>query len=264
MLVFSDLDGTLLNHDDYSYEAAIPAINILKERGIPLILCTSKTRPEVEALRKQLDIHDPFITENGAGIFFPENYKDFTLEGEKQDSYTVLGNYKKYDEVRKFLTENRYNNEFNGFGDMDVTDVMRHTNLNQFAAALSMRREFTEPFLVLNHHALDRLIEKSFAEGFRITRGGRFHHLSDQNATKGNALNLIKAAYEKNMGRPCKTIALGDSPNDFEMLREADFPVLVPHPDGQYENVDIPNLKKAPHPGSLGWNVSIQEVLSGL
>lgn len=264
MLVFSDLDGTLLNHDDYSFEAAIPAINILKQKQIPLILCTSKTRPEVEALRKQLDIHDPFITENGAGIFFPDAYKNFTLYGEHQGDYMVLGHYKKHEAVRNFLIENRNRDEFIGFGDMNVTDVMNHTNLPQFAAALAMEREFTEPFIVHNHHALDRLIEKSFSEGFRITRGGRFHHLSDQNATKGNALKLIKAAYEENLGKTCKTIALGDSPNDFEMLREADYPVLVPHPDGNYENVDIPNLKKAPYPGSLGWNVSIQEVLSGL
>ncbi len=42
-LVFTDLDGTLLNHDDYSWEAARPALEELQRQSIPLILVSSKT-----------------------------------------------------------------------------------------------------------------------------------------------------------------------------------------------------------------------------
>ena len=71
LLVFSDLDGSLLDHHDYSFGAALPAIEALRQRGVPLILCSSKTRAEIEPLRARLDNRDPFIVENGAAVFIP-------------------------------------------------------------------------------------------------------------------------------------------------------------------------------------------------
>ncbi|MCK5421566.1 MAG: HAD-IIB family hydrolase, partial [Deltaproteobacteria bacterium] len=68
-MVFTDLDGTLLEHETYSSEAAIPAINALKEKNIPLIFCTSKTRAEIEEIQFQLKNIHPFISENGGAIF---------------------------------------------------------------------------------------------------------------------------------------------------------------------------------------------------
>lgn len=68
-LCFTDLDGTLLNHDDYRYDAAIPTIQTLKKLGIPVIPTTSKTKAEVLELREALGLKDPFIVENGSGIF---------------------------------------------------------------------------------------------------------------------------------------------------------------------------------------------------
>ena len=38
LLVFTDLDGTLLDHDTYSFEAALPCINLLKNNDIPIII----------------------------------------------------------------------------------------------------------------------------------------------------------------------------------------------------------------------------------
>ncbi|MDO8862561.1 HAD hydrolase family protein [Haliea sp. E1-2-M8] len=71
LLVFSDLDGSLLDHRDYSFRAALPGLEALREREIPLIFCSSKTRAEIEPLRARLDNRDPFIVENGAAVFIP-------------------------------------------------------------------------------------------------------------------------------------------------------------------------------------------------
>jgi hypothetical protein len=49
-VVFSDLDGTLLDHETYSFDAARPGLDALKSRGIPLILASSKTRAEMQDL----------------------------------------------------------------------------------------------------------------------------------------------------------------------------------------------------------------------
>jgi mannosyl-3-phosphoglycerate phosphatase len=69
LLVFSDLDGTLLDHDTYSFETARPALAELKERGIPLVLATSKTRAETESVRSALGNRHPFVVENGGAVY---------------------------------------------------------------------------------------------------------------------------------------------------------------------------------------------------
>ncbi|SFM62102.1 HAD hydrolase family protein [Methanolobus profundi] len=61
-IVFTDQDGTLVDHDTDSYEAALPAIGMLKEKGIPLVFCTSKTKAEIEVYVDELDTGHPFIS----------------------------------------------------------------------------------------------------------------------------------------------------------------------------------------------------------
>ena len=74
VVLFSDLDGTLLDHETYSFQDASEALELIKTKGIPLVLCTSKTREEIQHYRNLLDNRYPFISENGGGIFIPKNY----------------------------------------------------------------------------------------------------------------------------------------------------------------------------------------------
>ena len=46
-IFFSDLDGTLLDHENYDWSAAKPALSELKRQGLPLILASSKTAAEI-------------------------------------------------------------------------------------------------------------------------------------------------------------------------------------------------------------------------
>ena len=76
-VVITDLDGTLLDHDSYSWSEAAPAVEALRTAGIPLVLCSSKTRAEMEELRRELNNKDPFIVENGGALFVPRDYFPF-------------------------------------------------------------------------------------------------------------------------------------------------------------------------------------------
>src|SRR5438309_10869471 len=49
--------------------------------GVPLIFVTSKTRAELEILRRKLSNAHPFVTERGGGIFIPEGYFNLHVEG---------------------------------------------------------------------------------------------------------------------------------------------------------------------------------------
>ena len=78
MIIVTDLDGTLLHPRTYSFEEALPALKLVRERGVPLVLCSSKTRAELEVCRKRLDNGHPFISENGGGIYLPAGYFPFS------------------------------------------------------------------------------------------------------------------------------------------------------------------------------------------
>ena len=73
VLIFTDLDGTLLDHDSYRFDEASVMLDYLKMHHIPLIIVTSKTKKEVIRLQKLLEIEAPCIIENGAGILIPRN-----------------------------------------------------------------------------------------------------------------------------------------------------------------------------------------------
>ncbi len=53
-IVFSDLDGTLLDHRTYDYTPALPALASLQEKQIPLVFCTSKTAAEIMPFRTEI------------------------------------------------------------------------------------------------------------------------------------------------------------------------------------------------------------------
>jgi hypothetical protein len=72
LLMFSDMDGSLLDHHSYSFAAALPMITALEQLDIPLILASSKTRAEILDLRTALGNRHPFIVENGAAIVIPK------------------------------------------------------------------------------------------------------------------------------------------------------------------------------------------------
>ena len=66
--VVSDVDGTLMDHS-YDLTPAKETIKKLQKISIPVILCTSKTASEVKVIRKELNLTDPYIVENGAAIY---------------------------------------------------------------------------------------------------------------------------------------------------------------------------------------------------
>jgi len=70
-LVFSDLDGTLLDHFTYQSRPADKTLAQLKCANIPVILNTSKTLAELAIIHRELKLDTPFIIENGAAIYIP-------------------------------------------------------------------------------------------------------------------------------------------------------------------------------------------------
>jgi len=267
ILVFTDLDGTLLDQWTYSFQPARPALRLLRESGIPLIVCTSKTRAEVEQIRIALQNTDPFIVENGGAIFVPESVFPGELPGARKDSgYQVVEMGTSYSRILGVYSaiKERLPGRLRGFSDLSVEEVARLTGLSLEDAARAKEREYDEPFL-LDDPAADLETVREIAEsaGLSITRG-RFFHLTGDN-DKGRAVRVVKDIYARANGIVPGTIGLGDSPNDLPLLENVDFPVLVQQPGGRYEpSIRLGNLIFAPGEGPVGWSEAVRKLVERL
>lgn len=265
LIIYSDLDGTLLDHHTYSFEAALPAIEMLEEKGIPWILNTSKTFAELADLRRQLNHHHPFITENGAAVYIPKTNSKLN-----DQSLTDVGDYwcKSFGPKRNVLinTAIQFKDEFRfiGFNDLTVQDIVDLTGLHHDNAALAMKREFTEPLVWNgNDNELIRFRDKLKPYGIQVQKGGRFAHLMGESCDKASAMNWLTQAYQSTWNQPVITVALGDGENDVGMLKMADIPVVVRSP--VHNPPVIPNRGDAHISesfGPFGWTEEIERILN--
>jgi mannosyl-3-phosphoglycerate phosphatase len=267
VVIFTDLDGTLLDYSTYSFEKAVPALQLLKERDIPLIISSSKTAKEIIYYREKLENYHPFISENGGGIFIPKDYFKFKLphgkcEVTEENNYLVMRLGAPYSDLRKTLEALRGEGlNVRGFGDMTVQEIVEIAHISLAEAGMAKERDFDEPFIFEGtEEEIWRLFEAITARGFHYTKGKFFHILG--NTDKGKTVAILIGLYARELGE-VTTIALGDSPNDVPMLEKVECPIVVQRPDKTYAvSKDIPKLIRIDGVGSEGWNKAIIEFLS--
>lgn len=268
-LIFTDLDGTLLDHDDYSFDAARPALAEIRARGIPLILSTSKTLAEVIAINRALENRQPVIVENGGALCFPLDlpYPFELTAHEQEQGHAVIRLGPPYAEIRRFIRQVRDEHAWGlrGFGDMRTRDVMQLTGLSEAAARSAMQRQCSEPFLWFGSEAeLAALGELVRGQGLDLTRGGRFWHLTGQ-TSKAAGLKAMRTLFAVDSDTLLTTIALGDSENDREMLQAADIAVVIRRSDGtQLQCHGIRQTLYSERAGPAGWNAAMLQVLARL
>jgi len=261
-LLFTDLDGTLLNYDDYSCEEARPVLDRIRREGIPLVIASSKTRAEVEVLQESLELRMPFIVENGGGIYFPRGYRGIPfLPAVEREPYFAIRLGMGYGEIRQFVVNLQPRIPLRGFGDMTVEEVARLTDLSPERARLAKQREFSEPFLLEDGNRLPELTALAKDAGLSVTRGGRFYHLQRHGQDKGRAARFVQAVFQRHWNERARTVGLGDSLNDVPLLMAVDHPVLIPSPGGEGLELAIPRLVRAADPGSLGWRKAVEGIL---
>lgn len=252
LLVFTDLDGTLLDHASYDWSPACPALTALRAFGAGLVLASSKTAAEIAPLREAVGFADwPAIVENGAGTLPPG------VQGSAGDSAhrTVLA------ALAALPADLR--DGFRGFSDMTVDEVAERTGLPAPDAAAAKARQHSEPGLWSGEEAgCAAFVAALQKHGVSARRGGRFLTLS-LGQTKADRMREIAAA-----ARPLHTVALGDAPNDTEMLAAADLGIIVANPAAtplpEQPGEAAGHIRRTILPGPAGWNRAILDLLSDL
>jgi mannosyl-3-phosphoglycerate phosphatase len=260
-VVFTDLDGSLLDARTSSWDAAAPALQALRARGIPLILVSSKSRAEIEPLRRRLQHRDPFIVENGAAVFVPHGLFTFPLQRvRRKSSYDVIELGMPYHMLRDVLKqiEDAVETPLHGFGDLSLDEIMEVTGLSRADAALASIREYDEPFLLEAPQPLvAEVCRQIVSRGLRWSKADRLFHLTGDN-DKGEAADMLMQCYR----RVVKSVGIGESINDVPLLAAVDHPILAQKPDGSFDTgVLLPRLVRTRGVGPAGWNDAVLKLL---
>jgi len=263
LVVFSDLDATLIGCDDYGFSAALPALLALRQASFPLIFCSSKTASEIQHHQSEMGLEGlPFVAENGGVIAVPRTLvigdRDIQLE-----TTGVLKVGKNYESIRKALSQlaSGINRQLVGFGDWDSEQLKAECGLSPAAAQRAKDRLCSEPFRFEGGDKLKSdLLRKNLPPGFHLSEGGRYfllHGYHDKASGVSHLLQVLRDA-----GAEFITVGLGDAPADLGFLQLMNQVFVLPQPDGSFKLDPAKHgFSAACEPAPTGWNQAIMQLL---
>ena len=247
ILIFTDLDGSLLDRDTFKFDEIKDYIRQLISKGIFIIPNTSKTEKEILEFNSDLGSSLPFISENGSSI------NGLNLLNKDLPQELILSREKEILlEIFKKTVSPNLQNKCKWLSEMDTRNQSLILGLEHKKLKMALDRKFTLPFIFNGNKNQKKELSKIIKnKGLFLQEGGRVIHLTDR-VNKAKALKVFVRFYKKN-NKNVKTIAVGDNYNDLDMLKTSDFPCLVFNDKFTLDEIPINNLIITNKPSPEGW-----------
>jgi mannosyl-3-phosphoglycerate phosphatase len=271
-LIFTALESALIEPRTDSFAAAEEALSELERRKIAYILLTSRTREEIDPIRRRMGHNHPFVTENGGGIFFPDGYFSLRIPGVVRTArYLSIAQGRPYSEVCEALDDiaEECGVGVTGFHHMSLREIADNTGLRPRDAELARAREFDEPFYFTSadDNAIARFVEAARQRGFDTRRGPMFWHLSSK-CDAARAVGTLAKLFREATHIKLRLIGIGGSQQDLPWLRAVDQAILLPD-SRQTSDTSLQAREKQARavavgdaPGPTGWNKAILNLLA--
>jgi mannosyl-3-phosphoglycerate phosphatase len=271
-LIFTALEGALVDARSGSFAKAEEALSELDRRHIALVLVTSRTRAEIEPLRRKLQHNHPFITESGGGIFFPDGYFNVKIPGAARNGrYLCISQGQPYKEVCEALDEIAEETGVGvaGFHHMSPREIADNTGMRIRDAELALNREYDEPFFFTSadEKAIARFVEAANQRGFKVRQSGMFWHFS-AGCDPARAVRSVTRLFREATRIKLRAIGIGGNAEDLIWLRAVDHAILLPVATAGPEAstaapaIDARNIARGEAPGPAGWNAAILNIIS--
>jgi len=256
IVIFTDLDGTLLHNETFKFENIRQYINNLISKNISIITNSSKTKTEIINFCHELEEELPFIVENGAAIYnmnlvnsdFPEK---IILSRDKEEILNLFFKKipKEFISKCKFVLKLKKDEQLEIFG------------LSEKQLSYASDREFSVPFIFKgNKVEKNNLFRLASDMGLTMQEGGRVINLSD-NVSKSFAMKKVSRIFEKTEKQELKIIGIGDNFNDLDMLKSSDIACLVFNEKFKLDTLNINNCLVSKKPAPEGWEEVVKMAL---
>ena len=258
IVIFTDLDGTLLHRDTFKFDTIKDYIKSLVSNGIIIIPNSSKTEKEIEKFNDELGIALPYISENGSSIhglnLINQNFPNKIILSREKEELLKIFDIKVPEKIRnKCLLISKMSKkkqeEIFGQKDDELKDVLN--------------RNYTLPFLFNGEkQEKNRLLKILNNNSLTLQEGGRVSNLCD-NVNKLKSMKRVIKVLKKTENK-IKTIAVGDNFNDLDMLKNSDVPCLVFNDQFKLDQININNLEFSNKSSPEGWADVIKMALAKL
>ena len=268
LVVLTDLDGTLLDQRTCSFSAANEALNELQRHKVPIVLCSRRTRIEIELIQLDLHLRHPFISENGSALFIPRNYFPFGV----RDARSAGG----CDVVEFGIPFGRLVESLRRVaGELSAAVVITremqgepgtgHCQCDSRQGGWVEPHEYDVPFRLLDSipRQKNRLFSALRSAGLNCARGNGCYRVTGV-TDRGLAVRRLRSLCERAWG-DVLTVGLGDSSDDLPLLLRVDIPFVVRNLALGISNqlcCLVPRARMSSAPGPQGWNEMMLEVLA--
>lgn len=256
ILIFTDLDGTLLDRETFKFESIKNFIKDLISKNVSIIPNSSKTNLEIINFNKDLDKKLPFIVENGAAIYgmnlinpsFPEK---IVLSRDTDEILKIFndGVPSKLASKCKFILKLKKEIQLKIFG------------LPEEKLSLALNREYSIPIKFEgDRNEKNDLLKILKKINLSLQEGGRVINLCDK-VSKARAMIKVIKIFKKIENQKIVTIGVGDNYNDLEMLKNSDIPCLVFNDKFKLDKINIDNCIVSRKPAPDGWEEVVKMAL---
>lgn len=229
--MFSEVDRILRAPHTQLFTVAAATLRHPALDETALVLCSAKTRAELEFVQQKLDIAHPFICENGGAVVVPPDYFAFDVPNARSVAGCQVVEFgRAYADVIDILhrTADRLRIEIVGFSDMSIEEVATECDLPLLQARLAKLREYEERFRLIDPGSAVRfrLFKALDAASLRGREGGVFDRVGAP-VDSSVGVSLLNALYRRGR-RDLITVGVSRATPDDNLLRLVDHAIMAP------------------------------------
>ena len=204
-----DIDGTITDNKRKLCISAIEALRAAEEKGIPTIIVTGNVVNYAYAAEVFIGCSGGLVAENG-GMIFKEGYNDNAVEILVKREYIEKAEIHLKEKMGDEYSKNAsHDNEYR------ATEIVFYKTIS---------KEVLE----------DALKDYEYIDELEIYDSGFALHITDKRVNKGSSLRRL---CEKNGINMENVMAIGDSENDEDFLKEAGYKIAVGNADDSLKEI---------------------------
>ena len=258
LLIFTDLDGTLLDIHIYDWQPAAAWLERLQDKQVPVILSSSKTAAEMLDIQQELGLEGlPFIAENGA-VIQPDVRWDPPARRIAGMSHRTIHQIIEQIRVQTHV-------KFTTFDDVNERVIGEWTGLTPSRSLLARKHEASVTLIWRDSDVQMARFEEALEQhGLQFVQGARFWHILDARCGKNVAVKWLIEQYCSRESVAWTSLGLGDGSNDAPLLDSVDFAVVVKGINRQGISLQNDSPERVYHTqrsGPAGWREGLDHFL---